>query len=43
MLAGMKADAFDLRQKILRACEQRLGCQRAMATRFGVSQSLVEK
>ena len=39
----MKADSFDLREKILRACDQRLGSQRAIATLFGVSQSCVEK
>ena len=39
----MKAYSFDLRQKILRACDQRLGSQRAIATLFGVSQSFVEK
>jgi transposase len=39
----MKAYSLDLRQKILRACDQRLGSQRAMATLFGVSQSFVEK
>jgi transposase len=39
----MKAYSFDLRQKILRACDQRLGSQRAIATIFGVSQSFVEK
>jgi transposase len=38
----MKAYSFDLRQKILRACDQRLGSQRALATLFGVSQSFVE-
>jgi transposase len=43
MLVGMKAYSLDLRQKILRACEQRLGSQRAIATLFGVSQSCVEK
>jgi transposase len=43
MLVGMKAYSFDLRQKILRACDQRLGSQRALATLFGVSQSFVEK
>jgi transposase len=43
MLVGMKAYSFDLRQKILRACDQRLGSQRAMATLFGVSQAVVEK
>jgi transposase len=39
----MKASSLDLRQKILRACDQRLGSQRAMATLCGVSQSCVEK
>ena len=39
----MKAYSFDLRQKILRAYDQRLGSQRAIATLFGVSQSFVEK
>jgi transposase len=43
MLGGMKAYSLDLRQKILRACDQRLGSQRAIATLFGVSQSFVEK
>jgi transposase len=43
MLMGMKAYSIDLRQKILRACDQRLGSQRAIATLFGVSQSFVEK
>jgi transposase len=43
MLVEMKAYSLDLRQKILRACDQRLGSQRASATLFGVSQSLVEK
>jgi len=43
MFMGMKAYSLDLRQKILRACDQRLGSQRAMATLFGVSQSFVEK
>jgi transposase len=42
MLVGMKAYSLDLRQKMLRAGDQRLGSQRAMATRFGVSQSVVE-
>jgi transposase len=40
---GMKAYSLDLRQKILRAWDQRLGSQRAIATLFGVSQSFVEK
>jgi transposase len=39
----MKAYSMDLRQKILRACDQRLGSQRAIARLFGVSQSFVEK
>jgi transposase len=39
----MKAYSLDLRQKILRACDQRLGSQRAIATLSGVSQSFVEK
>jgi transposase len=43
MVICMKAYALDLRQKILRACDQRLGSQRAIAALFGVSQSLVEK
>jgi transposase len=43
MLVGMKAYSLDLRQKILRACDQRLGSQRAIALLFGVSQSFIEK
>jgi transposase len=43
MFVGMKAYSFDLREKILRACDQRLGSQRVIATLFGVSQSFVEK
>jgi transposase len=43
MLVGMKAHSLDLREKILRACDQRLGSQRAIATLFGVSLSFVEK
>lgn len=39
----MKAYSLDLRQKILRACDQRLGSQRTIAALFGVSQSFVEK
>jgi transposase len=39
----MKAYSMDLRQKILRACDQRLGSQRAIAMLFGVSPSFVEK
>jgi transposase len=42
MLVGMKAYALDLRQKILRASDQRLGSPRAIAALFGVSQSFVE-
>ncbi len=43
MLVGMKAYSLDLRQKILRAYDQRLGSQRAIAALFGVSQLFVEK
>jgi len=43
MLTGMNAYAMDLRQKILRACDQRIGSQRAIAVLFGVSQSCIEK
>ncbi len=43
MLKGMKAYSLDLRQKILRAWDQRLGSQRAIAALFGVSQSFIEK
>jgi transposase len=43
MLVGMKAYSLDLRQKILRAYDQRLGSQRALAALFGVSQAFVEK
>ena len=39
----MKAYSLDLRQKILRACDQQLGPQRVIADLFGVSQSFVEK
>jgi transposase len=39
----MKAYSFDLREQILRACDQRRGSQRALATLFGVSRSCVEK
>jgi transposase len=39
----MKAYSLDLRQKILRACDQQVGSQRAIAALFGVSQSFVEK
>ena len=43
MLVGMKAYSIDLRQKILRASDQRLGYQRAIATLCGLSQSFVGK
>lgn len=43
MLTGMKAYSVDLRAKILQACDQRFGSQRAVATWFGVSQSFIEK
>jgi transposase len=43
MLVGMKAYSLDLRQKILRAHDRRLGSQCALAALFGVSQSFVEK
>jgi transposase len=39
----MKTYSLDLRQKILRACDQWLGSQRALATLFGVRQSFIEK
>lgn len=39
----MKAYSLDLRDKILRACDQRFASQRAIATLFGVSLSFVEK
>jgi transposase len=43
MLVGMQAYSLDLRQKILRAYDQRRSSQRAIAALFGVSQSFVEK
>jgi transposase len=43
MLSCMKAYSLDLRQKILRASDQGLGSQRAIAAFFGVSLSFVEK
>jgi transposase len=43
MLWCMKAYSLDLRQKILRASDQGLGSQRAIAALFGVSLSFVEK
>ena len=39
----MAAYSIDLRQKILRAYERRVGSQRAIANLFGVSVSFVEK
>jgi transposase len=39
----MKAYSLDLRQKLLRACDQHLGSQRRIAALFGVSQSVLEK
>jgi transposase len=39
----MATYSIDLRQKILHACERRLGSQRALADLFGVSLSFVEK
>jgi transposase len=39
----MAAYSIDLRQKILRACEQHLGSQRRIADMFGVSLAFVEK
>src|SRR5918998_1278254 len=39
----MAAYSIDLRQKILHACERRLGSQRALADLFGVSLSFIEK
>ena len=39
----MKASSLDLRQKILRACEQHVSSQGRIAALFGVSHSLVEK
>jgi transposase len=43
MLIGMKAYSLDLRERIVRAYEQRLGSQRALASLFAVSLSFVEK
>jgi transposase len=42
MLVSMQAYSLDLREKILRACDQGLGSQRAIAALFGVSLSFVE-
>jgi transposase len=38
----MAAHAIDLRQKMLRACERRLGSQRTIADLFGVRLGFVE-
>jgi len=35
--------SIDLRQKIIRACDQKIGSQRHIAELFGVSKSFVEK
>ena len=43
MLVHMGAYSLDLRDKILHACDQRFGSQRAIAALFGVSQSFVEQ
>jgi transposase len=43
MLTGMQASSLDLREKILRASDQPIGSQRAIAVLFGVSQSFVEQ
>jgi transposase len=42
-LSGRANYSIDLRQKILHACERRLGSQQAIANIFGVSLSFVEK
>jgi transposase len=42
-LSGMTTYSTDLRQKLLHACERRLGSQCALADLFGVSLSFVEK
>ena len=39
----MKPYSLDLRQKILRAYDQQLGSQRALATLFGVSHAFLEQ
>jgi transposase len=41
-MLDLAAYSIDLRQKILHACERRLGSQRALADLFGVSRSCVE-
>ncbi len=43
MLKGMSAYSLDLRQKLLRACDQRLGSQQAIAALCGVSPWFIEK
>jgi transposase len=42
-MLGMATYSIDLRQKILQAYERRLSSQRALADRFSVSLSFVEK
>jgi transposase len=42
-LGCLAAYSIDLPQKILRACERRLGSHRIIAHRFGVSVAFVEK
>jgi transposase len=42
-MIGMKPYSLDLREKILRAYDARLGSQRALAALFGVSRTFVEQ
>jgi len=42
-MMGMKPYSLDLREKILRAYDARLGSQRALAALFGVSRTFVEQ
>src|SRR5262245_1062912 len=42
-MISMKPYSLDLREKILRASDARLGSQRALAALFGVSRTFVEK
>ena len=42
-MARTAASSIDFRQKILRACERRLGSQRRIADVFGVSFGFVEQ
>ena len=41
-MTGMRPHSIDLREKILRAYDQKLGSQRTLASLFGVSRSCVE-